>query len=444
MQPPSFSGAEGPLVAEEFLKVTETILTVTRIALIEWVDLMDIQLTDTARIWWAAEKTHLERPILWEMFTYRFNRKYFPQSARDELLHPTIRRHQFQKGLDKYIRLALAGRALATHDAVLDAAREIESVQKETEDQYMIQSRVPASPTWNIERPPPRKYQAPQKRQFSQRQSLPQGHPYQHHLCFTCGSPDHISQDWSLPSQKQVYQQAQRQQPPRQIFMMSAVEAEMNDQVITGKVLVSSVSALSLFDSGASHCFLSHRFVSTHSLHITPLTTGWNINTGSGVLVASSSYEACPVVICGKELFVDFLVIDLLSFDAVFGMEWLGSFFSTIDCHRRSVVFEIPDHPRFEFPSGSTSVGPVEYKARPKKAILTAMQVEPEKAIVVQEFEDVFPDDIYGLPPDRAIEFSIELKPRTASISKTPYRMPPAELTELQTQLDDLMQRGLI
>ncbi|XP_020266188.1 uncharacterized protein LOC109841649 [Asparagus officinalis] len=162
MRPPSFSGAEGPLAAKEFQKVTETILTVTHIVLAEWVDLMDIQLIDTARIWWAAEKTHLERLILWETFIERFNKNYFPQSARDKLLHrfvelkqggrlvdeyeaefsslsryaphlvtyPTIRRHQFQKGLDKYIRFALAGRALATHDAVLDAACEIESVQR--------------------------------------------------------------------------------------------------------------------------------------------------------------------------------------------------------------------------------------------------------------------------------------------------------------------------
>ncbi|XP_020253956.1 uncharacterized protein LOC109831022 [Asparagus officinalis] len=188
MRPPSFSGAEGPLVVEEFLKVTETILTMTCIAPAEWVDLMDIQLIDTARIWWTAEKTHLERPILWETFTERFNRKYFPQSARDELLRrfvelkqggrsideyeaefsslnryaphlvtdPTIRRHQFQKGLHKYIRLALAGRALATHDVVLDAAREIESIQKEPEDPHMIQSRTPAAPTRDDERPPSR------------------------------------------------------------------------------------------------------------------------------------------------------------------------------------------------------------------------------------------------------------------------------------------------
>ncbi|XP_020263151.1 uncharacterized protein LOC109839131 [Asparagus officinalis] len=208
---------------------------------------------------------------------------------------------------------------------------------------------------------------------------------------------------------------------------------------INSKVLISSVPALSLFDSRASHYFLSRRFASTHSFPITPLTTGWNISTGSGVLVACSGYEACPVVISGRELFANFLVIDLSSFDAIFRMDWLGSFFTTIDCHCWSVVFEIPDQPRFEFLSGSTSAGPIEYRARPKKATFAVMQVEPEKPIVVQEFEDVFLDDIYELPLDRAIEFFIELKPGTAPISKTPYRMPPAELAELQTQLDDLM-----
>ncbi|XP_020243073.1 uncharacterized protein LOC109821297 [Asparagus officinalis] len=220
-RPPSFSGAEGPLAAEELLKVTETILTVTRIAPAEWVDLMDVQLTDTARIWWAAKKTHLERPILWETLTERFNKKYFPQSARDELLRrfvelkqggrkvdeyeaessslsryaphlvtdPTIRKHQFQKGLDKYIRLALAGRALTSHDTVLDAAREIESVQKEPEDPHVVQSRTPVAPSQNVERPPLRQQQAPQRQQFSQRQPLHLGHPYQHPGVQTLGQP---------------------------------------------------------------------------------------------------------------------------------------------------------------------------------------------------------------------------------------------------------------
>ena len=54
---------------------------------------------------------------------------------------------------------------------------------------------------------------------------------------------------------------------------------------------------------------------------------------------------------------------------------------------------------------------------------------------VVCKYADVFPDDLLGMPPDRDIEFVIELQPSTASISKRAYRMPPKELAELKIQL---------
>nr|CAB3489057.1 unnamed protein product [Digitaria exilis] len=63
---------------------------------------------------------------------------------------------------------------------------------------------------------------------------------------------------------------------------------------------------------------------------------------------------------------------------------------------------------------------------------------------IVCEFPDVFPDDLPGMPPDRDIEFVIELQPGTAPISKRPYRMPPAELAEMKTQLQDLLDKGFI
>jgi hypothetical protein len=50
---------------------------------------------------------------------------------------------------------------------------------------------------------------------------------------------------------------------------------------------------------------------------------------------------------------------------------------------------------------------------------------------VVCEYPDVFPDELPGMPPDRDVEFVIELQPGTAPISKRPYRMPPKELVEL-------------
>jgi hypothetical protein len=64
--------------------------------------------------------------------------------------------------------------------------------------------------------------------------------------------------------------------------------------------------------------------------------------------------------------------------------------------------------------------------------------------LVVCEYPDVFPDDFPGMPPDRDIEFIIELRPGTAPISKRPYRMPPNELAELKIQLQDLLDKGFI
>jgi hypothetical protein len=73
------------------------------------------------------------------------------------------------------------------------------------------------------------------------------------------------------------------------------------------------------------------------------------------------------------------------------------------------------------------------------------MMESPVKKIpMVCECADVFPDELLGMPPDRDIEFAIELQPGTTPISKRPYRMPPAELAELKKQLQELLDKGFI
>jgi hypothetical protein len=62
---------------------------------------------------------------------------------------------------------------------------------------------------------------------------------------------------------------------------------------------------------------------------------------------------------------------------------------------------------------------------------------------VLQEFEDVF-QEIPRLPPRREIDFSIDLVPGDAPVSKTPYRMSTPELKELQMQLEELLKKGYI
>ena len=61
---------------------------------------------------------------------------------------------------------------------------------------------------------------------------------------------------------------------------------------------------------------------------------------------------------------------------------------------------------------------------------------------VVCEYEDVFPDELKGLPPYRDVDFTIELHPSTSPISMTPHRMASAVLQELKVQLQELFARS--
>ncbi|XP_027912628.1 uncharacterized protein LOC114172230 [Vigna unguiculata] len=80
--------------------------------------------------------------------------------------------------------------------------------------------------------------------------------------------------------------------------------------------------------------------------------------------------------------------------------------------------------------------------------VFTRMDVEKEERIavipVVREFEDVFPEEVPGLPPRREVEFSIDLVPRAGPVSIAPYRMAPVELVELKKQIEGLLEKQLI
>ena len=67
-----------------------------------------------------------------------------------------------------------------------------------------------------------------------------------------------------------------------------------------------------------------------------------------------------------------------------------------------------------------------------------------EDISVVNEFPDVFPDELPGLPPDREIEFAFDLAPGTEPVSKAPYRMVPVEMKELAKQLQELIEKKVI
>jgi hypothetical protein len=87
---------------------------------------------------------------------------------------------------------------------------------------------------------------------------------------------------------------------------------------------------------------------------------------------------------------------------------------------------------------------PVAVPVKAVGQVFEAIVQEIQDILVVCEFPNVFPEDLPGLPPKRDVEFVIELKLGTTPISRRSYRMPPNELAELKTQLQDLLEKGFI
>ncbi|GKC59500.1 hypothetical protein Tco_1087098, partial [Tanacetum coccineum] len=67
-----------------------------------------------------------------------------------------------------------------------------------------------------------------------------------------------------------------------------------------------------------------------------------------------------------------------------------------------------------------------------------------EDVPVVQDFLEVFPEDLPGLPPTRQVEFQIDLMPGAAPIARAPYRLTPSKMKELSEQLQELSDKGFI
>jgi hypothetical protein len=122
--------------------------------------------------------------------------------------------------------------------------------------------------------------------------------------------------------------------------------------------------------------------------------------------------------------------------DVLLGMNWMTQHQVSLDISSRTVEIDSPEHePTILYLPQQECLNSCTY---------AATGIKLKDITIVCEYPDVFPDDLPGMPPDREIEFIIELQPGTAPISKRPYRMPPNELAELKTQLQDLLDKGYI
>jgi len=166
----------------------------------------------------------------------------------------------------------------------------------------------------------------------------------------------------------------------------------------------------------------------------------------SGQMATSSVCIGCSMEVAGRRFKVNLVCLPLEGLDVILGMDWLSNNHIIIDCGRRSLVF--PEHEGLELISAQRAINEVEAGATcfmivahtEKNSTTENISVIP----VVEEYADVFPDEIPYLPPSRDVDYTIDLIPGAGPVSMAPYRMAPAELAELKKQIEDLLKKKFI
>ncbi|KAL5546618.1 hypothetical protein UlMin_006305 [Ulmus minor] len=258
-----------------------------------------------------------------------------------------------------------------------------------------------------------------------------------------------------VPAKKEI------PEPNGRIYAFTRDDAEAGtSKVVTGQLTVANRCANVLFDSGATHSFTSTMFANCVNRGKDKINQMFRTILPPGDVMLSNYWlRAVPIVIAGRELSMDLVILDMFDYDVIIGMDFLTKYEATINCKARTVTFKPTGEAPFEF---------IGEKGKDQKMLISAMKARKwlasgcfgflanvidttprekdklEDVPVISEFIEVFPEDLPGIPPDREITFEIELLPGTAPISKAPYRMAPAELKELQTQLQELLDKGFI
>ena len=160
------------------------------------------------------------------------------------------------------------------------------------------------------------------------------------------------------------------------------------------------------------------------------------------------------LVIQNKDFPADLIVLGIHDFDIVLGMDWLSKHRATLDYYKKEVRLVCPEEPGVIFRGIRREIAPSLINAMTASKMLRKgyqgyLAFLVDRRQEETRLEDIpivkeFPDDISGLPPDREVEFTIDLIPGTEPISIPPYRMAPAELRELKAQLEELLSKGFI
>jgi hypothetical protein len=208
------------------------------------------------------------------------------------------------------------------------------------------------------------------------------------------------------------------------------------EEVLAGTYYLREHPIVILFDSCASHDFMSLACAQKTNLSLEKTELPYLILTHGGRVVANRMVHKIPLELAGQIFLTNLLILEAQCIDIILGMIWMKMHNALLDISTRLVHQDSPT-------SGKVTLHLPDVPRLPA-SIHTTIAKSLEEISIIQEYPDVFPDELPGMPPNRAIEFKIDLQPGMAPISKQSYRMLPNELVELKIQLQELLDKWYI
>ena len=242
-------------------------------------------------------------------------------------------------------------------------------------------------------------------------------------------------------------------------YAMKAVEEKDAPDVIVVNFYIFETIVHALIDPGSTHSYICTTIPSLGSL--SKSKTKYDIlmtNPLRHSVIVNRVYRDCPIRIREYEFPRYLIELSFREFDVILGMDWLSRHQVVVDYRMKIVTLRTPSGEEVTFISErsnhlSNVISVATARTMVRKGcetylvyVIDTKKAEPSLLDIptVCDYLDVFLEELSRLPPQREIEFAIDVVPGATSASITPYRMAPVELKELKLQLQELLEKGFI
>ncbi|GJS04134.1 putative reverse transcriptase domain-containing protein [Tanacetum coccineum] len=284
--------------------------------------------------------------------------------------------------------------------------------------------------------------------------------------CFECGVQGHYRSDCPKLKNGNQGNRAGNGNAVARAYVMGSAGTNPNSNVVTGMFLLNNRYASILFDTGADRSFISTAFSTLIDIIPTTLDHGYDVELADGRIIwVNTLIRGCTLNFLNHPFNIDLMPVEMGSFDVIIGMDWLAKYHAVIVCDEKLVRVPFGDKTLIFHGDGSnnghesrlniiscTKAQKYLLEGCPiflaqvtmKKAEDKSKEKQLEEVPIVQDFPEVFPEDLPGIPPTRQVEFHIDLIPGAAPVARAPYRLAPSEMKELSDQLKELSDKGFI